>query len=142
MAEIELMDINEIQPYEKNPRKNDDAVEAVAESIKRFGFKNPILVDREHVIIAGHTRYRAAMLLGMDEVPVSVLDLSEEKAKAFRLADNKVSDFAEWDEEKLRKELAEISEDMSIFGFDEEQEELAEDLSKPTHRCPKCGFEW
>ena len=142
MAEVELMNIAEIKPYEKNPRKNDEAVEAVAESIKRYGFKNPILLDKEHVIIAGHTRYRAALRLGLDEVPVKILDLSEEKARAFRLADNKVGDFAEWDTEKLKQELAEIGESMAVFGFEDEQEALEKDLSKPTHRCPKCGHEW
>ena len=140
MAEIVMMDIADIKPYEQNPRKNDDAVEAVAESIRRYGFKNPILVDKNNVIIAGHTRYRASLLLGLLDVPVSVLDLSEEKARAFRLADNKVSDFAEWDEEKLRKELADIAEDMSVFGF-EDREALEKDLVT-SHKCPKCGFEW
>ena len=94
--------IDEIRPYENNPRFNDEAVEYVAESIKQYGWKQPIVVDVSGVIIAGHTRYKAAKLLGMDTVPVLVAsDLTADQVKAYRLADNKVSDFSQWDNKLL-----------------------------------------
>ncbi len=110
----------EITPYEHNPRKNDEAVEKVAASISEFGFKQPIVVDRDGVIIVGHTRYKAAQELGLETVPVLVADdLDEEKAKAYRLADNKTNEFAEWDIEMLDAELFDIGNiDMAQFGFD------------------------
>ena len=89
--EIVSRSIDSIKPYEKNPRKNDDAVKYVAQSIKQFGFKVPIVIDSDGIIVAGHTRYKAAKKLKMDEVPCIVADdLTEEQVKAFRLADNKV----------------------------------------------------
>ena len=111
--------LDEIHPYENNPRKNDEAVEAVANSIKEFGFKQPIVVDSDGVIIVGHTRYKAAQLLGLETVPVLVAnDLTEEQARAYRLADNKVSELAKWDDERLKYELLDIKDiDMSDFGF-------------------------
>lgn len=120
-------------PYERNPRKNDDAVDAVALSISSFGFKVPIIVDSGNVIVAGHTRLKAAQKLGLATVPViRADDLTEEQVRAFRLADNKVSEAASWDFEKLEAELAEISMDMSLFGFLEAEdgidpESVAED---------------
>ena len=109
--------------YENNPRENDGAVEAVAESIKQFGFKVPIIVDRDGVIVAGHTRKKAAERLGLSSVPCIVADdLTPEQIKAFRLADNKTGELAEWDFAALEKELAELTAfdvDMSAFGFDE-----------------------
>lgn len=118
--QITYRDISSIYPYENNPRRNDDAVDAVAASISEFGFKVPIVVDRHGVIVAGHTRYAAAKTLHMMELPCIVADdLSEEQIRAFRLADNKVSELAEWDISKLEKELDEILDiDMSEFGFD------------------------
>lgn len=112
--------IGEIKPYEKNPRKNDNAVDAVASSISQFGFKNPIVIDGNNVIICGHTRYKAAQKLGLDVVPCVVADdLTEEQIKAYRLADNKVSELAEWDFNILGDELENIFDfDMSDFGFD------------------------
>lgn len=105
-------------PYERNPRKNDDAVDAVALSISSFGFKVPIIVDSGNVIVAGHTRLKAAQKLGLATVPViRADDLTEEQVRAFRLADNKVSEAASWDFEKLEEELANIDMDMSLFGF-------------------------
>lgn len=90
--------LNEIKPYPNNPRNNDNAVEAVANSIKRFNFQNPIIVDSDGVIVAGHTRYKAAKFLGLQKVPCIVADdLTDEQVKAFRLADNKVSEVAGWD---------------------------------------------
>ena len=120
---IEMMPVADIIPYENNPRNNDNAVEAVAASIREFGFKVPMIIDKNKVIVAGHTRLKAAKLLGMTEVPVILADdLSEEQVKAFRLADNKTAELSEWDLEDLEKELLELNEceiDMSQFGFDE-----------------------
>lgn len=112
--------IDELIPYANNPRQNDDAVEPVAESIKEFGFKVPMLIDANGVIVAGHTRLRAAKLLGMDRVPCIIADdLTEEQIRAYRLIDNRTADLSEWDYEKLKAELAEVTEiDMSVFGFD------------------------
>ena len=111
--------INEIKPYEKNPRKNDEAAKYVANSIKEFGFKVPIVIDKDGVIIAGHTRYKAAKKLKMKEVPcIMADDLTDEQVKAFRLADNKVGEMAEWDNDLLSEELDGIlSLDMGDFGF-------------------------
>lgn len=111
--------VNDLVPYEKNPRKNDKAVKAVANSIKEFGFKVPIIVDKNNVIVAGHTRLKAAIKLGLEEVPCIIADdLTEDQIKAFRLADNKVGEIAVWDEEKLLVELQDIQMDMSQFEFD------------------------
>ena len=117
--------IGEIKPYEKNPRKNDNAVDAVASSISQFGFKNPIVIDGNNVIICGHTRYKAAQKLGLEKVPCVVADdLTEEQIKAYRLADNKVAELAEWDIDLLGEELDGIFDiDMSDFGFDLSEEE-------------------
>jgi ParB family chromosome partitioning protein len=110
--------VTELKAYEKNPRKNDKAVDPVAESIKEFGFKVPIIIDKDNVIVAGHTRLRAAKKLGMKTVPCIVADdLTPDQIKAFRLADNKVSEFAEWDIDLLTSELKEIDFDMELFGF-------------------------
>lgn len=131
--EIIIKGLDEIRPYENNPRVNDGAVGAVAESIREFGFQQPIVVDRGGVIIAGHTRYKAAQKLGMTEVPVVVADnLTDEQVRAYRLADNKTGELAEWDFSALEEELAGIGElDMSLFGFEPkemiEPEEITED---------------
>ena len=111
--------IGEIKPYEKNPRKNDNAIDAVASSISQFGFKNPIVIDGNNVIICGHTRYKAAQKLGLDVVPCVVAsDLTDEQIRAYRLADNKVAELAEWDIDLLGEELDGIFDiDMSDFGF-------------------------
>lgn len=113
--------IADIIPYDKNPRKNDEAVKYVMESIKEFGFKVPIVIDKDNVIIAGHTRYKAAQKLKLQEVPCIVADdLTEEQVQAFRLADNKVAEQAEWDFDLLSEELEELIDfDMSVFGFEE-----------------------
>ncbi|HES9305315.1 TPA: ParB N-terminal domain-containing protein [Streptococcus pyogenes] len=112
--------LSEITPYKNNPRNNDEAVGPVAESIKEFGFKVPIVVDKNGEIVNGHTRYKAAQKLGLEAVPVIVADdLSEEQIKAFRLADNKVGEIAVWDLDLLNEELNDILDlDMSAFGFD------------------------
>ena len=114
--------LDEIKPYEKNPRKNDEAVQYVKNSIEKFGFKNPIIVDGAGVIVAGHTRYKAAQELGMKEVPtISADDLTEEQIKAFRIADNKTAERAAWDNELLKEELTGLFDefDMTDFGFGE-----------------------
>lgn len=117
------MNINDLTPYENNPRDNSKAISYVANSIREFGFKVPIVVDKENVIVAGHTRLKAAQMLGMETVPVIVADdLTEEQINAFRLADNKSSEFAEWDMSKLEQELEMLEMDMSEFGFLEEEE--------------------
>ena len=131
---IKDLKIESLKEYKNNPRHNDDAVAAVAESIREFGFKVPIVVDRNNVIVAGHTRLKAARLLGMETVPCVVADdLTEDQVKAFRLADNKTAELAEWDMEKLEAELAQLADsgiDMTDFGFDElevEPPEIIED---------------
>lgn len=123
--------IEDLIPYENNPRINDDAVEYVKNSIKEFGFKVPIIIDKNNVIVAGHTRYKACKELGINEIPCIVADdLTDKQIKAFRLADNKVSEKAQWDLSKLDEELLEIKDfDMADFGFDffEEEQETVED---------------
>ena len=115
----------ELIPYANNPRENDGAVDAVAASIKEFGFKVPVIIDKDNIIVAGHTRIKAAGKLGIDKVPCIIADdLSEEQIKAFRLADNKVGELAQWDFSKLEEELKELSEmdldfQMDEFGFSE-----------------------
>ena len=112
--------LEEIKPYEKNPRKNDEAVEYVANSIRDFGFKNPIIIDKDGVIVAGHTRLKAAERLGLEEVPcIMADDLTEEQVKAFRLADNKTAELAGWDFELLDLELGDLEDlVMSAYGFE------------------------
>lgn len=153
---VVLMALDEITPYENNPRNNEEAVEKVANSIKEFGFNQPIVVDIEKVIIVGHTRYLAAQQLGLTEVPVIVAEnLSEEQARAYRLADNKTGEIATWDDPKLIEELANLNGmNMENFGFSkipdafEEDEEIPSDFKEfdedieTTHKCPKCGYEW
>ena len=139
----------ELIPYEKNPRRNDEAVEYVKNSIKEFGFKVPIVIDKNNVIIAGHTRLKAAKRLGLKTVPCVVADdLSEEQVKAFRLADNKVGELAEWDFSLLESELGDISIDMSEFGFNFGDDEvlMENDAELREHQdnekeitCPYCG---
>ncbi len=122
---------DQVKPYPNNPRKNDDAVDAVVDSIRQFGFRVPIVVDRDGVVIAGHTRLKAAIKLGLAKVPVHVAaDLTSEQAKALRIADNKVSELATWDEVLLAAELTELkgaNVDLGGLGFDErELEKLLE----------------
>jgi len=121
---VKLRDINDINPYERNPRINDGAVDAVAESLRQFGFRQPIVVDADGVIIAGHTRWKAAQKLGLAKVPVHVAtDLTPEQVRAYRIADNKTGELAEWDLEILPIELNELREggfDMEVLAFDDE----------------------
>ena len=140
----------DIKPYEKNPRKNDSAVEAVANSIKEFGFKAPIVIDKDNVIVCGHTRYKAAKKLKLDTVPCVIADdLTEEQIKAYRLADNKVSELAELDIDLLGEELDGIFDiDMSDFGFDlsedeeEETEVIEDEVPQEVEPVAKMGDIW
>jgi len=112
---IEQIKPSELKPYFNNPRKNDDAVLKVAESIQAFGFQNPIIIDKDMTIIAGHTRWKAALKLDLKKVPVIVSQMDDKKAKAFRLADNRLGELAFWDWEKLELELDEINPDVKAW---------------------------
>lgn len=134
------MNVEELIPYENNPRKNDEAVDKVALSISAFGFKVPIVVDANNVIVTGHTRLKAAKKLGLKTVPVIMAnDLTDEQIRAFRLADNKVGEFSTWDEEKLMQELDILGDiDMSLYGFDfpeddDEEEEYDDTYTDKTN---------
>ena len=118
---IVMKNIVEIKPYENNPRHNETAIDAVASSIKEFGWKQPLVIDKDNVIVVGHTRWLAAKKLGLNEVPCLIAsDLTDEQIAAYRLADNKTNELATWDFEKLKTELESISDiDMSQFGFEE-----------------------
>lgn len=146
MVEAVMMKVEDIHPYENNPRRNAKAVDAVASSISEFGFKNPIIVDKNNVIISGHTRRLAALQLGLKEVPVIIGDdLTDAQVKAFRLADNRVAELAVWDEDLLKQEMAKaIDIDLSDYGFDPEVIDriVQEDIGIKKHRCPRCGCEW
>lgn len=152
---VVLLALADITPYENNPRNNEDTVKKVANSIKKFGFNQPIVVDKDNVIIVGHTRYLAAQELGLTEVPVIVAgNLSDEQARAYRLADNKTGELAGWDFEKLALELEQIEDiDMGDFGFIEgsdlditDDDFLSENQIKEKEpkkvTCPHCGQEF
>lgn len=130
---VQNVSIDSIKPYENNPRDNDGGVDTVANSIKEFGWQQPIVVDKDNVIIVGHTRYKAARKLGMKEVPVVVANnLTPEQVKAYRLADNKTGELTDWDMSLLDDELGDIADiDMSDFGFnldlDDDEVEVQED---------------
>lgn len=116
---VSNIEVNKLIPYANNPRNNDEAVAYVARSIREFGFRNPVIIDKNNVIVAGHTRVRAAKELGMEKVPcIRADDLTEDQIRAFRLADNKVAEIAAWDMDKLEIELEEINLDLSAFGFE------------------------
>lgn len=150
---IQDMNIDSIKPYERNPRHNDSAVDSVVASIKSFGWQQPIVVDKNNVIIVGHTRYKAAKKLKLSTVPVLVADnLTDAQVKAYRLADNKVGELAEWDDVLLNLELDDLSSldsslNMSDFGFIKPEGALDdyEEVDKPKEKkpkivtCPICG---
>jgi site-specific DNA-methyltransferase (adenine-specific) len=158
---IQNIELSKILPYINNPRKNLN-VDKVASSIKEFGFQQPIVVDKEFVIIVGHTRYEAAKKLELKEVPIVIADLSEVQAKAYRIADNKVAQDNYWDFEKLQLELDSILEnnyELMNTGFDVdeldnllnkvedkddniEDSEITEDNLKASKKCPSCGYEF
>lgn len=134
---IQDVPLDRIIPYADNPRDNSGAVDAVAESIKQFGFNVPLVLDRDHVIITGHTRYKAAQKMGLSSVPCIIAEgLREDQARAYRLADNRVSELATWDKVLLTQELKALEEigiDMTDFGFSEELDEMtADDIEEDT----------
>lgn len=134
MLEIKDVPIGDIKAYWRNPRLNDQAVLAVKESIQRYGFNSPILLDKEGVIIAGHTRYRAVMELGFEKVPCVEVDLPPDKARAYRIADNKTSEFASWDMNALISELRAVqgAENMQDFFPDFNLEDFLKEASIST----------
>lgn len=145
--EIVTKKLTDLIPYEKNPRKNDEAVKYVANSIRDFGFKVPIVIDKNNVIVAGHTRYKASQELGLEEVPCIVADdLNEEQINAFRLADNKSGEIAEWDIDLLLGEMENIINlDMTDYGFeslveDTDPDEVIEDVVPDVPEEPKARY--
>lgn len=139
--------LSDLRPYARNPRKNDQAVDAVANSIREFGFKVPIVIDKNGEIIAGHTRYKAAKKMKLEEIPCIIADdLTEEQIKAFRLADNKVGELADWDFDLLSDELDGILDiDMSEFGFGldipgEDKEIIEDDFDATPPEEPVARF--
>ena len=155
---IVMLPVSEVRPYEKNPRKNADAVKFVKASIEQFGFKVPIIIDSNRVIVCGHTRLEAAKSIGMAEVPCIVADdLTDAQVKALRLADNKVAEFSEWEMNLLGEELGELAEisdiDMGDFGFDltefdnigmdaEEKEVVEDEVPEEVEPVCKKGELW
>ncbi len=145
--------INELKEYENNPRHNENAIEYVKRSIEQFGFKNPIIIDKNNVIVCGHTRLESAKQLSYEEVPCIIADdLTEEQINAFRLVDNKTNEYASWDFEKLEEELSNIELlNMMDFGFETHDDididdfftEAEEHKAKEpkTITCPHCGEE-
>ncbi len=142
--------IEDLKPYENNPRFNDDAVELVKNSIEKFGFKVPMVIDKKNTKVTGHTRYKAALELGLKEVPVVIADdLNEEQIKAFRLADNKVSEKSIWNFELLDEELNDLDMDMEEFGFEKiesidldsffEDNNVVKEPKITMIKCPHCG---
>lgn len=145
------MKIEFIKPYTKNAKKHPkQQIEKIAKSIKEFGFNQPIVVDKDNIIIVGHGRYEAAKLLGLSEVPTIQVDLTEQQAKAYRLADNKLNE-SDWDMEIVIEELKELPElFIDLIGFDkdinldktsfENKEIFENELGEFEYKCPKCGF--
>lgn len=156
---IETVDIEKIIPYARNPRKNTAAVDKVAASLREFGFRQPIVVDTNFTVIAGHTRLLAAKKLGLTEVPVHIADgLTETQIKAYRIADNRIGSEASWDADLLKLEMADLHNfgmDVALTGFDagelekimydelnpEQFDSYGEDIDT-NHECPKCGYKW
>ena len=137
---ISLRNVDEITPYDNNPRLNDQAVDAVAASLREFGFRQPIVVDKDGVVVVGHTRLKAAQRLGLKEVPVHVADLTPTQAQAYRLADNQTATLAEWDPDLLAIELGQLDDadfDLSLLGFSDDDlvkfmgDDVTEGLTDP-----------
>lgn len=151
--QVQYQDISQIHPYENNPRNNEAAIEPVAQSIKSFGFRVPILIDQKGTIIAGHTRYEAAKRLGMDKVPcILVDDLTDAQIRAYRIADNKVSEASSWNDDVLRAEmdaLKALDVDLSSTGFndveldgllrDMDDSDFEEFFTEPVQQPPKAA---
>lgn len=122
--EIDTVQVVDIVPYEANPRKNDNAVDVVAKSIKEFGFLVPVILDDTNTLVAGHTRIKAAIKLGIKEVPaIYASNLNKEQLRAFRIMDNKSSDYSTWDYNILKQEILELKEviDIDLTGFKEDE---------------------
>lgn len=160
---VEMMGVDKLIPYARNPRKNDGAVDAIAASIKEFGFRQAIVVDEEMVILVGHTRLKAAQKLGLKQVPVHIAEgLTEPQKKAYRIADNRTGEIAEWDNDLLALELEDLRMadfDLDTLAFDAGEvdalmngapenypessaKEIDPDDYQMGHTCPKCGFEF
>lgn len=140
---IQQVEIDKIVPYINNPRKNLNA-DKVAGSIKEFGFQQPIVVDKNMVVIVGHTRLLASQKLGLKEVPVLVADLSESKAKAYRIADNRLNEDSNWDDELLNLELIDLQKDdydLDSLGFEKNELEKIFNSDDPLFVAPDQSFE-
>lgn len=141
---VEDWKIEDLHPDPNNPRKNDASVPGVRESIKMFGFRTPIVIDQEGNIVAGHTRYKAALELGLTEIPCVVADqLTPKQLKAFQLADNKTGEFAKWDTGLLIQELDDLAGifEMEVFGFNLKSSTKSDTKKKDPQFvfCPRCG---
>lgn len=152
-GKLSTMRMEDIRPYPNNPRRNDGAVDAVAESIRQCGYVAPIIVDEDGVILAGHTRYKALQKLGYETADVLVKSgMTEEQKKKYRLLDNKTGEFAEWDIDLLEIELdgldfGSLDLDWGIpsaegLDLDEAASTQSEEKETETIHCPKCGFEF
>jgi len=158
--EIKEIEIEKIIPYINNPRKNLN-IDKVASSIKEFGFQQPIVLDKEYIIIVGHTRFEAAKKLGIKKVPVQIANLNKNQAKAYRIADNRLNEDAKWDNELLNFEISNLIENnysIDSIGFESvelenilkntEEKDLEENFKEidseleTSKTCPKCGFEF
>lgn len=141
MAQIKVkrVKVEDLKAYEQNPRRNSKAVGAVYESIKKFGFRNPIIINPDGVILAGNTRLEALQKAGIDEVDCIELNhLTKEQENAFRIADNRVADFSFWDKDLLEQEMMEIgADDWKLFGFKDKDLEFLKAPDQCT--CPRCG---
>jgi ParB-like chromosome segregation protein Spo0J len=154
-----MVEIDRIVPYARNPRKNTAAVDKVAASLREFGFRQPIVVDTDYTVIAGHTRLLAAKKLGLTEIPIHIAEgLTETQVKAYRIADNRIGAEASWDADLLKLEMADLHNfdfDVALTGFDAgELEKIMYDELNPQefdsygenieteHECPKCGYKW
>jgi hypothetical protein len=132
MLQVHELEIEKLHPWENNPRKNDQAVEAVAESIRSFGFNVPIICDHNMSIVAGHTRWKAALKLGLEKVPVIMIEMTDTKRRAFAITDNKTAEIADWDFPRLKELLEELrSEDIDIKNMGFSDEEIEELLNPP-----------
>ena len=150
--QLVMMGLDEIIPYENNPRKNTKAIGAVAESISQTGYNNPIIVDEKNIILAGHTRLASLKKLGKKEVEVlKVTGLSEEEKRKYRLLDNKVGEFASWDYVALMEEMEGLDwQGLELdWGIDPEEKfpemdefESFDEGLETKHKCPECGYEW
>lgn len=166
----EFVRIGKLHEHPKNPRKNDHAVDAIANSIKRFGFTSPIVANKDHTILAGHTRFKAAKKIGLETVPVVYVDLNPTDAELLMIADNKLGEKADWNTDQLSDLLTGLEkkgESLDILGFEDQELDLllgvfnnqpSKDVEKYTppkneeldlddfeqfdHTCPRCNFEW